>query len=210
MNQKSSFDMGAKSIPFELHGHHGKAAVYYGINADPVKAGFDFMPGMNIDIDLCRGYPIIQASIENYAGSGYRMLCGWIQIITSVYSDSHVEGEAQTKTYQSVDVAPSMGDVDLPFATFGILPQWFDAPCLNLGESASLHWTADTFLTTFPIRSRNEEISWLLGFRWGYIENDIPEQKPVILPLEVTDGQVWNRFVPFLRQEYKNWRFRNA
>ena len=35
------------------------------------------------------------------------------------------------------------------------------------GPHARLLWTADTFLTTVPARSREEGIAWLLGFRWG-------------------------------------------
>jgi hypothetical protein len=91
------------------------------------------------------------------------------------------------------------------------LPSFFDAPCLNLGNNAELTWVADTFLVTVPVRSRQEEISWLLGFRWGYQEYDNPEENPVtVLPLEVTDGDVWNSHLSFLRGELEDWRFKEA
>ena len=204
------YDRVTELIPFNLKGYNGKVAVYYGVNDDPVRVGFDSLTGLNFDIDLCRGYPVIHARIESYEGSGYRMLCGWIQIVTSVYLDSHDREKAHKTTFVSIDVAPSLDEASIPFAAFGISPQLFDAPCLNLGKHAELSWTADTFLTTIPIRSRNEEISWLLGFRWGYNENDIPDEEPKLLPLAVTDAQVWNTNLPYLQVQYGDWMFKRA
>jgi hypothetical protein len=210
MSTWAFYDKATALIPFTLKGYNGKVAVYYGVNDDPIRVGFDSLTGLNFDIDQCRGYPVIHARIESYDGSGYRMLCGWIQIVTSVYLDSHDRENAHEKTFVSIDVAPSLDEANIPFASFGISPQLFDAPCLNLGNYAELRWTADTFLTTMPIRSRNEEISRLLGFRWGYTETNIPDQAPRLLPLEVTDTQVWNSHVPFLQKQYSDWRFRSA
>lgn len=94
---------------------------------------------------------------------------------------------------------------------FGSLPSLFDAPCLNLGDNAELTWIADTFLTTVPLRSRDEEILWLLGFRWGYREYDAGAKKPVeLLPLEITDERVWNHHLSFLRQEFDTCKFKKA
>ncbi|MEJ5310442.1 MAG: hypothetical protein WHX52_11765 [Anaerolineae bacterium] len=204
------YNQAAASIPFTLKGYKGSVAVYYGVNDDPAKVGFDALPGLNFDIALSRGYPVIHARIEQYAGSGYRMLCGWIQIITSVYRDSHDDQIAQTHTFVSTDVAPAFSELDMPFANFGYLPQLFDAPCYNLGPYAALTWTADTFLTTIPLRSKNEPIERLLGFRWGYTENNLPDQTPVLLPLEVTAADVWNNHLPHLRMEYSGWKFKAA
>jgi hypothetical protein len=208
MNNWSFYDRVAALVPFELKGYHGKVAIYYGVNDDPIEAGFDSIAGLNFDIQLCRGYPVIHARIEDYAGSGYRTFCGWIQIVTSVYLDSRDRQKARAKTFVSVDLAPAIQESDVPFAAYGNLPELFDAPCLNLGEAAELRWTADTFLTTVPARSREEEIAWLLGFRWGYVENDIPGEQPVLLPLEVTGAGAWNQHVDYLRKEYSRWRFK--
>jgi hypothetical protein len=100
----------------------------------------------------------------------------------------------------------------MPFVTLGNLPSFFDAPCCNLGDSTELTWIADTFLTTVPVRStQNERISRLLGFRWGYQEYDNPTERPVtLLPLEITDAQTWKDHLPFLRQEFDDWRFGEA
>jgi hypothetical protein len=57
-------------------------AVAYGVTADPVAAGFDVIPSLPFDIALCRGYPNIHAAIEAHGESGYRGLCGWIQVFT--------------------------------------------------------------------------------------------------------------------------------
>lgn len=210
MDNWSFYDRATASIPFNLKGYNGNVVVYYGINNDSLKAGFDSLPGLNFDINLSLGYPAMHARIEGYEGTGYRTICGWLQIVTNTYLDSQNRGTAKTETFISADVIPSLQEFDIPFASFGNLPQLFDAPSLNLGKYAELHWTADTFLTTFPIRSKGEEVSWLLGFRWGYIENDVPNQKPVLLPFEVTEAQVWNNYLPYLRDQYKGWKFKDA
>jgi len=211
MNTWSLYDKVAKLIPFNLNGHNGEVAVYYGKNDYSVKAGFDILSGLNFDINLCRGFPVMHAKIENYEGSGYRTFCGWIQIVIDEFFKSYDDEKTKGKKFISVDIAPSMRSSGIPFASFGHLPRFFDAPCHNLGEYAKLKWVADTFLTTVPLREDKEQISWLLGFRWGYIEHDTPEQKPtLILPLEVTGAHVWNSHLPLLKKEFKTWRFRRT
>ena len=206
MNTWSLYNKLAESIPFNLHGYNGRVSVYYGKNDDPVKAGFDSFEGLDFDLNLLCGFPAIHGKIK-YEGSGYRTYCGWIQIVTDDFYRSYDEKKGEK--FISVDVSPSMRDSNFPFVSFGHLPQFFDAPALNIGKYAKLRWVADTFLTTVPIRSKKEAISWLLGFRWGYIEYDKPEQKPTtLLPLEVTGPDVWNSHLPLLKKEFKTWRFK--
>lgn len=202
----------ATRIPFSLNGRRGTVTVSYGRNEDPVQAGFDIIPGLGFDIALSRGYPAIQAVISDYQGSGYRTFCGWLQVVTATYYDSYDTRQAPADTSVSVDAAPSMQGLGSPFMVgFGNLPQFFDAPCKNLYQHAQVRWVADTFLTTVPMRSREEEIIRLLGFRWGYVEYDTPEQRPVsLLPLEVTEAQAWNALLLFLRKEFPKWRFGSA
>jgi hypothetical protein len=195
-------------IPFSLNEHDGKVVVYYGKNDDPIKAGFDIVPDLNFEIDLVRGYPMMHARVENYSGSGYRMLCGWIQIVTEEFYPS--EGGRIDKSV-FVDVLPSMQVFGIPFASFGYLPQLFDAPAHNIGKHAKLRWVADTFLTTVPMRSTEGRISCITGFRWGYVEHDNPKRKPTsILPLEIISKEVWNSHVPLLEKEYNAWNFGRA
>jgi len=195
-------------IPFTLNDRPGRVAVTYGPNRDPVAAGFDALPGIHFHLDLCLGYPVMHAQIESYAGSGYRTLCGWIQIVTR---ECYAKGDTERTNLLrscSVDLTPSMYGAGIPWVTFGNLPSIYDAPCLNLGDNAELTWIADTFLTTIPLRSREAEIEWLLGFRWGYREYDPASGRPVeLLPVQVTDGQAWNQHLDFLRREFGSWRF---
>jgi hypothetical protein len=210
MNNGTFYSKPQKSIPFRLNDHQGKVSVYYGANKDPHWVGFDSLPGINFDFQRSRGYPVIHARIELYGGTGYRMFCGWIQIVTSVYRDSHDPKIARSETFVSADMAPAFEEAGIPFAAYGYLPQLFDAPCLNSGDGVELRWTADTFLTTAPMRARDETISRLLGFRWGYTENDNPGKKPVLLPLQVTDGEAWNQYLPYLREQFSQWKFQPA
>ncbi len=208
MDTWSLYRQPATLIPFALHGRSGSVAVYYGPDDDPLKVGFDSLPGLGFLLGLCPGYPVMHAIIEHYAGFGYRTLCGWVQIVTNEYRDRE---RSAPQRFVSVDLAPAMRSSDSPYACFGNLPAFFDAPCYNLGEHAELKWVADTFLVTVPMRSREEEITWLAGFRWGYSEYEASSHKPVsLLPLEVTGADVWNGHLPFLRVEYSTWKFRSA
>jgi hypothetical protein len=193
------------SIPFILAGKAGRIAVTYGQTDDPAAAGFDCIPGLPFDITLCRGYPNVHAVIEAYGGSGYRGLCGWIQVVTG---ERYHTGSVHADTAMDVDRLPSIAAMNMPFAAFGYLPEWFDAPCRNLNGYERLRWTADTFLTTIPIRSRNENVQRLAGFRWGYLEYDLATRRPVsMLPLAVTGAGAWNGLLPFLRKASPGWHF---
>jgi hypothetical protein len=199
------------SIPFTLDGRSGRVAVTYGVTEDPVAVGFDVIPNLHFDVSLCRGYPNVHAVIEKYGGAGYRGLCGWIQVVTGKRYRAGSENSASADTSIDVDKLPSIANMNLPFAVWGYLPEWFDAPCRNLNGYERLRWTADTFLTTVPIRSRTEGIRRLAGFRWGYVEYDPSAHRPVSpLPLEATGADAWNGLLPFLRQSSPGWGFAAA
>ena len=59
-----------------------------------------------------------------------------------------------TEIYVTTDVIPAFQEFEIPFLSYGISPQLFDAPCMNLGKYAELKWTADSYLTinTHPIQ----------------------------------------------------------
>ena len=198
-------------IPFTLHGRPGRVAVNYGVTADPVAVGFGAIPKLGFDPTLCQGYPTMRAVIEAYGGSGYRTLCGWIQVVTGKYYRAGSKDTEPAETEVSVDKLPAMTDVDIPFAAFGNLPGLFDAPCRNLNGYERLRWTADSFLTTVPMRSRQEDVQRLAAFRWGYVEHDPSAHRPVApLPLTVTDAGAWNDLLPYLRKTFTEWRFATA
>jgi len=201
----SLYNEPAMVIPFKHYKHDGRIVIYYGGNEDPVKAGFDIIPDLNFDINLCRGFPVMHARVE-YSGFGYRQLFGWIQIVTDEYFQSGEKGKV--KRLSSTDVLPSMQDLSFPFASFGYLPEMFDSPCYNTGNYAKLRWVADTFLTTVPGRSIKEKISCITGFRWGYIEYADPKQNPPsILPLQTISKDVWNSHLSLLRKQFEKWKF---
>jgi hypothetical protein len=150
----------------------------------------------------------MHARIEAFAGTGYRMFCGWIQVVTRECLADVAAGWEQAERTSSLDLPPTLGETGVPFAVQGPLPALFDAPCMNLGGCAALRWTADSFLTTLPLRSREEEITPLLGFRWGYCEYAPGSGRPVELtPLEVTGIQVWKSHLALLRRDCAGWRF---
>jgi len=198
-------------IPFTLAGRAGRLAVTYGATESPVAAGFDVIPHLSFDIAQCRGYPHVRAVIDRYGGSGYRGLCGWIQVVTGKRYRAGSGDPTPADTSRDVDKLPSIGDMNMPFAVFGYRPEWFDAPCRNLNGYERLHWIADTFLVTIPIRSRSESLHWLAGFRWGYVEYAPVTRRPVsLLPLQVTAAAAWNELLPFLRKDSPGWRFAAA
>ncbi len=201
-------DLPVTCIPFTLFGRRGQLAVRYGVTVDPDALGFDVIPGLGLHPEACRGYPTIHAIIEHYRGAGYRALCGWIQVITAERSRGAPAAAAPSDTSMSVDQFPSMLGIDMPFAITGFLPELFDAPCGNLNGYDRLRWTADTFLTTVPLRSRSEPIHRLAGVRWGYIYDTGSKDRPVSpLPLAVTSGRAWNALLPLLRTRFPDWRF---
>jgi hypothetical protein len=196
------------TLPFCLHGRQGQVAVYYGVNSDPVYAGFDALAGLGFDPALCAGYPAVHARIEAFEGTGYRALCGWIQIITSERYGADDPARQRPQRAVDVDLAPALEACAMPFCCVGYRPELFDAPCRNLGPSAELRWAAETFLVTVPARSRQEEIACLAGFRWGYTE--AMDQPVRVHPLVVTGAGAWNAHLPFLRATYAGWRFGEA
>jgi hypothetical protein len=206
MTMRSLFNRPAKAIPFKLHKYDGRVVIYYGKNNDPVKVGFGIIPHLNFDINLCRGFPVIYARVD-YSGLGYRQLFGWIQIVTDEYYKSR-EGGEKPKSMKFIDLVPSMLKSGIPFAPFGYLPEFFDAPCYNIGNHAKLRWIADTFLTTVPMRSQKEKISCIAGFRWGYIEYDNPKESPTsLLPLQAISKDIWNGHLSLLRRQFRKWSF---
>ena len=196
------------SVPFTHFGRPGTLAIRYGVTVDPATVGFDVVPGLGLDTQQCRGYPIIRATIERYGGAGYRTICGWIQVVTAQHYRSGDEETTPAETSTSVDQFPSMIGVDLPFAIVGFLPELFDAPCGNLNGFARLRWTADSFLATVPLKSRTEPIRRLAGMRWGYINESARTGLSVQpLPLSITNAHAWNAQLSLLRERFPDWRF---
>ena len=107
MSVTSLFAESPLVIPFRLHGLEGRLAVNYGPSRDPIAAGFGVLGDLGFDLELCRGYPLLVARIEDFGGTGYRSLCGWIQIVTRGDLDGHDPATAREQISSSVDVMPA-------------------------------------------------------------------------------------------------------
>ncbi|WP_088282372.1 hypothetical protein [Kineosporia sp. A_224] len=191
------------AIPFSLHGESGVVHVSVAPILDGVRAGFDILAGLPFAADATVGYPAMSARVE-YDGTGYRTLMGWVQTIRTVRTTT---GRPVDDDRCEVDLAPAFGDLDSPFFASGSTPSVVDAPARNLNGADRLAWTADTFLTTLPLRSRREPIRRLASFRWGYEETADPDHAPTLLPTVVTGAPAWAASVDLLRSRFPSWTF---
>lgn len=192
-------------LPFLLNGRHGTVEVSYMENRSPEESGFDLLQGLGFDVNLCIGYPTMHATIQEYAGTGYRKLCAWIQFVTDDFFSTLVSREP-AEEISLVDIYDPMRELGVPFFAYGYPADIYDAPCNNLGEYARLKWVADTFLVTLPTRMNNDTISYLTGFRWGYEEWQTGDKRVVkISPLEATGRDAWERRLPQLRADFPTW-----
>ena len=177
-------------IPFELHGHDGVVAVEYGTNSDPVATGHDLF-AIGYDRQSFLGFPVMQCRLT-YSGTGYRSLCGWIQIVTR----SEVTGGED----RTVDVLPCLAPSDSPMCFVGYLPTFFDAPANPHHPDG--RWLAETFLTQFD--PRLPRVRAVAAVAWGY---DLLGGHPRPLAPERLPLKAWNRRRSFLTQEYPRWTF---
>lgn len=194
---------GAVDIPFTLSGRSGIVRASVLANRDGVWAGFDVLSGLPFPPDASVGYPVMAACVE-YEGTGYRTLMAWVQTIRTVRTWAT---ERVVDDRFEVDVAPAFHDLDLPFFALGSNPSVFDVPARNLNGADHLRWTADTFLTTLPLRSRREPIRPLASFRWGYTETALSDEEPVLLPLAITGRSAWTATVELLSGRFPGWVF---
>jgi hypothetical protein len=197
------------TIPFELNGKSGALEVYYAPNRSITESGFDLLACAGFDVNLCLGYPTMRAFVREYGGTGYATASAWIQIVTR-REFTLFEATEPENIVASIDTHPSLAELGVPFFALGFPAEIFDAPCNNLNGLAKLEWIADTFLVTLPSRAKSNSIFRVAGFRWGYSETDIPGEKPVLLPLQVTDGEAWNQHVGYLQKQFHQWKFKNA
>ncbi len=177
-------------IPFRLHGYDGVVTVEYAANDDPVATGHDLF-AIGYDREAFLGFPVIQCRLA-YSGTGYRELCGWVQIITR----SDVDGAE----HRSVDVLPCLADADSPLCDVGYLPTFFDAPANP--DHPDGRWLAETFLV--QLNPRRPWVAALAAVAWGY---QLTGSRPTPIAPERLTLDAWNRQRPFLSQEYPRWSF---
>lgn len=157
------------TIPFNLSGKESKICIDYQKMQSAQASGFTALK-LPFDVSNCIGYPMLHAYIETANLYGYERYCGWIQIIErkdyfSVYM------EQPTSISFELDVADEMRIHKCPYFAYGYPAEFFDAPCMNLNNSEKLDWRAYTYLVDMPSRRNGNQIGFLAGFSWGYMED---------------------------------------
>lgn len=197
----------AIEIPFVHYNRQGVVEVRYGPNTSVEGSGFDLLQGRGFDVNMCLGYPTIQAGVADYAGTGYRTVMAWIQVIHDRYY-ADLQDRTPSLEVSEVDTSPVMHDCGAPFFAHGYPATLYDAPCNNLGDYARLEWIAHTFMVSFPSPMNDNTISFLLGFQWGYEEWEEGGQRRVSLrPLELLDKSAWDAQLGLLRDSFPRWRY---
>ena len=192
-------------IPFEHQNRKGVARFDYRQNPGPAESGLETIPGINFafDLNLCKLYPTILATVEQYKGTGIRCSLAWIQFIRSRH---WLRGQEDPQSGIGVDMAPVFG---VPFYAYGYNPSLYDCPCYNLADDEErLEFAAETFLVTHPGRWNDNTVSFLAGARWGYVEYDADgKRKADILPIRQLNGKAWNAWLSLLSEQYPAWKY---
>ena len=186
-------------IPFFQYGKKCSLKIEYGVNTDPITSGFEIVKSLVPDISICIGYPTMHAYIDNHGGFGFTKYSGFIQT---------VEINSSNQTIHMVDVPPALQEMKIPFIAYGYPAEIYDAPVNNYGLGSEMHWVANTFLVDMPSFVNGNEIVFLAGFRWGYKEYDMNDEKHIsCLPFEMLNQDDWKKEIPFLCENYGEWNY---
>jgi hypothetical protein len=181
--------------PFASRGRSGRVRVFYGRTRHGQDSGFTALKGFKAD-SAGRGFPAIKCEVLSEE-PGYWSVLGWIQWVTQEF------GEGRSRV-ELVDRFPALLDRDLPFASLGYAPTFFDAPAFN--SLPKVDWHAFLFLCTVPMLSRREPIVPLAGFRWGYrIERAGGGVVPY--PCQPATAGDWTVLRRKLVERHPMWRF---
>ncbi|HEX5405132.1 MAG TPA: hypothetical protein VFX16_22860 [Pseudonocardiaceae bacterium] len=180
---------------FSLRGIDGSVAITYGVNDDPERWGFQYF-GWDWDIEVARGFPVIEARVR-YPAEGYAAILGWIQVVAMVDRDD----PAAETTWIVPDVAPQYREANTPYLAFGIEPVMFDTPAT---DAPNVEFRASTFLTYTPDCLLTPVVEPLCGFTWGY---DI--EQGVVRPKQLRGSTVedWLEARKLLRIRLPTWTF---
>jgi hypothetical protein len=182
-----------RTISFRLRDVDGVVRVTYAINADPRRWGFQHL-GLDFDVDVARGFPIIDARVA-YPAEGYAGLLGWVQAVRY-----WIDGQLKP-TLVAPDVAPQLKGAGVPYFSFGREPVLFDAPASTEREVV---WRAAAFLTQTPDLLMSRRMEPVCGFTWGYERHG---DRPTATSLVAADAKDWATAVSDLRRELQDWEF---
>jgi hypothetical protein len=190
-------------IPFSLRGIQNTIEVIYKANESAGESGFDALLDLPFDPRLCVGYPAVHACIKNMANTGYRRLCGWIQLVQREYFSSE-SLEKPDENELSID----SNDPNCIYSAYGNPAEIYDAPCNNLNGNVKGKWTAYTYLVDIPSRMNGKKMSFLAGFKWGYEEASINGKLVVkIQDIEELDNEMWNKHISYLKEQYPQYEY---
>lgn len=183
-------------VRFRDSGRAGIVRCHYGVTPTAAASGFPALRGWAKAGRAGVGFPTIKCEVESNR-PGYWSNFGWIQWVTQ-------EFQGKRKPVRLVDRFPAFSDRDLPFATMGYAPTFFDAPAyLSL---PAIDFRATVFLCTLPIMSRREVVSPLAGFTWGY---HIAKRgdAPTSYRLATASKGDWRRLRSEVASLHPKWRF---
>ena len=180
----------ALDIPFRMHDQAGVVAVAFGVNHDPVATGHDLV-AVGYDEGTFRGFPVVECRVD-YSGTGYRGLCGWLQIVDRSEETGMLES--------SVDLLPALAHTDSPMCYLGYLPTFFDAPANP--DHPNGRWIAETFLV--ELRARQPWLRAVAGLRWGY---ELTDGRAAPIPPEQAAPSAWDERRAFLEARFPRWTF---
>lgn len=174
-------------LSFNMDGASGQVAVAVEVNSDPDALG---------SRSTARGFPYCNATVSHPA-RGYAAALGWIQLVRST------DGRSGGTAFEPDPFEP-LGAVSHPFAFFGFLPTFFDAPSRD--PITDIDWLAHSFLCRLADAHARGEIAVaaLVGFAWGFSVRGgrIAPSGPEALPSEA-----WDSHLPLLMAEYPGWSF---
>lgn len=181
------------SIPFQLRNKENNLIVEYSEMKNQEEAGFGALR-VPFDENQCIGYPMLHAYFENLTLNGYERYCGFIQIMRWEEIKT-VNGEEQ----RSIRYEPDCTDMIRPYFCVGYPAELFDAPCNNLRDNEKLIWTAYTYLVDPPSRMNENQLTFLAGFSWGYVESTNGVEG--ILDFQVLCEKDWEEHKKFIGTE---------
>ncbi|MDR1216290.1 MAG: hypothetical protein LBK25_06385 [Treponema sp.] len=190
-------------IPFNLRGIQNTIEVIYRVNESAWESGFDALLGLPFDPHLCIGYPTVHAYIKNMTNTGYRRLCGWIQLVQRAYFSSDL-----LETPDENELSIDSNDPHCIYFAYGSPAEIYDAPCNNLNGNVKGTWTAYTYLVDMPSRMNGNKLSFLAGFQWGY-EETLINGKLVVKSrdLKELDNKTWNKHISYLKTQYPCYEY---
>jgi hypothetical protein len=189
-------------IPFTLRGISNKIEVLYKTNISANESGFDAL-NLPFDPNLCVGYPVVHAYFRDMASTGYRRLCGWIQLIQMDYFSSEFLDIPDQNT-----LVIDTNDPAIIYFSFGYPAEFYDAPCNNLNGNAKGRWTAYTYLVDMPSRMNGHKMIFLAGFQWGYEEAVIDGNLCVnVQDINEIGKMRWREHIPHMKEKYPQYDF---